>query len=231
VCDVRGRCAEMPLPFFIIKQRNQILNKEIMKVQFNHDHALAKDDTRWYLLEQMEDLHKYKPKLLTLPANNFLFEHLVSSRYNGASIDCVEYDKAVYEKAKTHKLNKYNYEYLDVFDKAHANPGKYDLIWIDLCGNLSLSNMNNLISVIQNTLKSHSILAFTFTAGREIGLNKIMEVYGCKEPKEFRFKFFPNLLVRLGKLSHPKFRLDNLIKYKNNKGHSTPMCMFVFKTY
>ena len=50
----------MPLPFFIIKQRNQ-LNKEIMKVEFKHDHALAKDDTRWYLLEQMEDLHKYKP--------------------------------------------------------------------------------------------------------------------------------------------------------------------------
>ena len=58
-----------------------------------------------------------------------------------------------------------------------------------------------------------------------------MEVYNCKTPKEFRFEFFPKLLIKLGRLSHPKFRLDNIIKYKNNKGHYTPMCMLVFKTY
>lgn len=202
-----------------------------MKVEFNHDHAGPKDATRAYLYEQLLEIPKYKPKLLTLPANNFLFESLVKKRYKDSVIDCMEYDLSVYKKAKENKLNVFNYEYGDIFDKAHDNPGKYDFIWIDLCGNLSLSNINNLISVIQNTLKPHSILAFTFTAGREFGLNKILEVYGCTDTKEFRFEFFPKLLVKLGRLSHPKFRLDNLIKYKNNKGHSTPMCMFVFKNY
>jgi len=203
-----------------------------MKALFKDDEALPKHATREYLYNQLPELHKYKPKLLTLPASNFIFESMVLNQYPYASVDCMEYNQDLYntvcEVVDEHKVN---YQYGDIFDKLHANPYAYDMVWIDLCGNLSPYNINNLISVIQNTLKDKSILAFTFSANREIKLSQLLHLYKCTSLKEFRFDYFPKLLVRMGKIVHPDFKLDNLIQYKNTKGAGAPMCMYVFKTY
>lgn len=197
---------------------------------FKDHYASPKQTTRDYLFDQLRYLRKYKPKLLTLPADNFIFERMVLKQYPFAKIDCREYDINIFNKAKSIAPKQLKYEYGDIFDKLHDCPNTYDLVWIDLCGNLSFSNINNLLSVVQNTLKENSVLAFTFTAGRELNMSYILDVYSCKDPKEFRFVKFPQIIINAAKLSHSNFHLDNIIRYKNNKNNSTPMCMLVFKT-
>jgi hypothetical protein len=203
-----------------------------MKALFKDDQASAKHNTREYLYNQLHELHKYKPKLLTLPASNFIFESMVLNQYPYASINCMEYNQELYNTVcQNVDDQKFNYQYGDIFDKIHANPYTYDMVWMDLCGNLTPYNINNLISVIQNTLKDRCIVAFTFSAYREVKLSQLLHLYKCASLTEFRFDFFPKLLVRMGKLVHPDFKLDNLIQYKNSKGVGAPMCMYVFKTY
>ena len=66
VCfSVRGRCAEMPLPFFIIiKQRNQ-LNKEIMKTKLKQTIVLLQHllKTISWATEKTKISFHYLPKI------------------------------------------------------------------------------------------------------------------------------------------------------------------------
>jgi hypothetical protein len=102
----------------------------------------------------------------------------------------------------------------DIFDKLQSTPNTYDFIWLDLCGNLSTSNMYNIISVVQTSLKNHCIFAFTLASAREQRTKIFTNLYNCTG-QDFRFKVFPKMIVKMGRMFHPKLALNKIIKYKN----------------
>jgi hypothetical protein len=197
---------------------------------FTSHNSVEKQKTRDYLINMIPMLNKRKPKLLTLPADNFIFEKQVLKHYKHAKIDCMELDHTLYNKVKNQlPVADVNYEYGDIFDKLASNPQQYDLVWIDLCGNLSLNNLNNLVSAAQCFLKEKSIFAFTLTVAREQRSAVYADVYQTSG-KELRFDFLPKFLTEMARLTCPKFSLHKIMPYKNST-QSVPMSLYVFKTF
>jgi hypothetical protein len=197
--------------------------------QFKDHQADEKHETRELLLNRLPQLKKRKPRLLTLPSNNFIFETMVLERYPNAIIDCMEIDRKLYNQTKDQLPIKVNYEFGDIFDKLQDNPDTYDFIWLDLCGNLSTSNMYNIISAVQTSLKKTCIFAFTLASAREQRTKIFTNMYNCTG-QEFRYKVFPKMIVKLGRMFHPKLALKKLIKYKNTS-NSVPMSLYLFQTF
>lgn len=192
----------------------------------NHD-SQEKQKTREYILSQIPGLKKRKPRLLTLPADNFIFEQMVLKRYPNAVIDCMEIDRVLYRNVKDKLPCKVNYEFGDIFDKLQANPNTYDVIWLDLCGNLSTSNLYNLISAVQTSLKQNCIFAFTLSSFREQRGKVFTQLHNCEDINRFRFSVFPKMLVKMGRMIHPNFSLQKILKYQND-GSSVPMSLYLF---
>lgn len=197
---------------------------------FTSHNSVEKQKTRDYLIKMIPSLNKRKPKLLTLPADNFLFEKQVLKQYKHAHIDCMELDRTLYNRMQNNlPLKDVHYEHGDIFDKLASNPQEYDLVWIDLCGNLSLNNLNNLVSAAQCSLKQKSIFAFTLTVAREQRSHIYADLYHASG-NGLRFDFLPKFLTEMARIVHPKFGLDKIIPYKNSIV-STPMSLYVFKTF
>lgn len=197
--------------------------------KFTQHNSQEKQKTRQYILDQIPKLKKRKPRLLTLPADNFIFEQMVLKRYPNAVIDCMEIDRVLYRQVKDQLPCKVNYECGDIFDKLQANPNTYDVIWLDLCGNLSTSNLYNIISAVQTSLKKNCIFAFTLTSHREQRGKIFTQLYDCTDINHFRFSVFPKMLVNMGRMIHNKFSLQKIIKYQNN-GTNIPMSLYLFTT-
>jgi hypothetical protein len=198
--------------------------------QFKDHESIEKHRTRELLFSKLPQLKKRNIRLLTLPSNNFIFEKMVMEHYPDAQIDCMELDKNLYNKMKSNLPVKVNYEFGDIFDKLLANPNTYDFIWLDLCGNLSSTNLLSIISSVQTSLKQKCIFAFTLSSIREQRTKVFTSLYNCKDANEFRFKVFPRLLTKLGRMFHPKFSLADIIRYKNGS-NSIPMSLYLFKTF
>lgn len=196
---------------------------------FKDHHSDEKQETRELLLKKLPELNKRKPRLLTLPSNNFIFESMVLEKYPNAIIDCMEIDRKLYDQTKNKLPVNVNYEFGDIFDKLQTTPNTYDFIWLDLCGNLSTSNMYNIISVVQTSLKNHCIFAFTLASAREQRTKIFTNLYNCTG-KDFRFKVFPKMIVKMGRMFHPKLALNKIVKYKNTS-NSVPMSLYLFKTF
>ena len=195
--------------------------------RFTKHNSSEKHKTREYILEQIPKLKKRKIRLLTLPADNFIFEQMVLKRYPSAEIDCMEIDRVLYRQVKDNLPCKVNYEFGDIFDKLQENPNKYDVIWLDLCGNLSTTNLYSLISSVQNSLKKNCIFAFTLSSHREQRGKIFTQLYGCTDINHFRYKVFPKMLVKMARMFHPGFSLKKILRYQND-GSAVPMSLYLF---
>ena len=194
--------------------------------RFTQHNSLEKQKTRQYVLDQIPKLKKRKPRLLTLPADNFIFEQMVLKRYPNAIIDCMEIDRVLYRQVKDNLPCKVNYEFGDIFDKLQENPNMYDVIWLDLCGNLSTTNLYSIISAVQNSLKKNCVFAFTLSSHREQRGKVFTQLHGCANINHFRYEVFPKMLVKMGRIIHPNFSLQNILKYQN-EGTQIPMSLYL----
>ena len=195
--------------------------------KFTQHASQEKHKTRKYILEQIPKLKKRKLRLLTLPADNFIFEKMVLKRYPNAIIDCMEIDRVLYRQVKDNLPCKVNYEFGDIFDKLQANPNTYDVIWLDLCGNLSTTNLYSLISVAQTSIKKNCIFAFTLSSHREQRGQIFTELYNCTDIDQFRYKVFPDMLTKMARIFNPKFSLQKILRYQN-EGCPIPMSLYLF---
>lgn len=195
--------------------------------KFTQHDSQEKQKTRQYVLDQIPKLKKRKPRLLTLPADNFIFEKMVLKRYPNAIIDCMEIDRVLYRQVKDNLPCKVNYEFGDIFDKLQENPKTYDVIWLDLCGNLSTSNLYSLISAAQNSIKKNCVFAFTLSSHREQRSKVFTELYNCTDMNHFRFKVFPKMLTKMARMFHPNFSLQKILRYQN-EGCQVPMSLYLF---
>lgn len=195
---------------------------------YRNQNSSIKQDTRQNVLEYLKPLRKTKPRVLSLPHKDFLFEKMVKNRYKHAVIDCVENNIEIYTEVSKKEIPVDSYNYKDIFNELRDNSQKYDLVWLDLCCTLKIEIFNNIIDVVQNHLKKNSVLAITLTAARERRTSLLSDIYGV-DLKTFRVKTLPNLITEYAKQVHPNFRLDRIISYKGETyAKSLPMNLYIF---
>lgn len=194
---------------------------------YNNQYALSKQEARTKVLAFSLDIKQ--PNLLSLPADNFIYEEAFKKQHPDSYIETVEYDPIVFsnglEKAKSLQIKHHNQE---VFKYLNSNK-KYDVIWLDLCGYLSNNTINNLIPIVQgrNTNKE-TILALTVMAKRE-KLAKHADVYNFKSLKEFRTIGLNKNLETFANMNNCEFKTLDFYSYKGDKNKSADMNLYINK--
>lgn len=202
-----------------------------------HDHdAETKQIARQKVFDYYKQLEitDRPARSLTLPSTNFIFEKMIIENIEWAHIDCIEKDftiaNSIYPKFVPAGVNYY---YNDVFEvlKTPGYTVTYDLIWLDLCSNLSNQTINKLLSTIQNCTKKNSIFAVTIVGNREPDIKFTSKYYKSETPKEFREHDFPLLVNKLCTTAFIKPELLEIYKYSNTSrsNKAAPMLLYIFK--
>lgn len=144
--------------------------------------------------------------MLTLPADNFIFESYFKKK---TKISSCENDIKTYRKALKKKPSNVTLKYKNIFDEKPS----YDVIWLDLCINLSVKTINELISYFQKA--EAKIICVTLQSQRE-HLESSLSFYGSSSIEEFRTKTFPNLIYKL-----TGYKLVKINKYRTKLNMST----------
>lgn len=164
--------------------------------------------------------------MATLPADNFIFEGMFNE--NKWAIHCFEKNKEVWNRGIGKHVGQH-YINRDIFTELRKNICSYDVIWLDLCGNLTPKTINSLIPVFQgNSTKKEAIVAITLAKGREV-IGKYKEFYGFKDLEDLRNKVFPKMLSDFAKQTGVKCKLLKLHSYKGEGKADMPMNLYIFK--
>ncbi len=175
-------------------------------------------------------LNNYEnPTVISLPADNFIFEQSVRQTYPKSKIVTLEQNKLVFNSgkqlAKNLNINHLNGEIFDYL----KNNNKYDVIWLDLCGYLSGNMINNLIPIVQGrNTKKETILALTVMATRE-KLAKHSSIYGFSNLKQFRKKGLTSLLQSFASMNDCTIEQLDFFSYKGDKKHAAKMNLYIYK--
>lgn len=161
---------------------------------------------------------------LSMPNSNFYWEKMMLEQFNNLQIDTVENNIYTYNKGRAiAKQLNISHKNRDIFKYLASSNKKYNLIWLDMCGYLSPSLINNLIPIVQgNYTTNEAILALTIQRSRE-QLNP--EFYGCSSKEELRVKGLYKLLKQYAKFNNVKLSLINVHKYVTK----SPMQLLTFK--
>lgn len=156
-----------------------------MKGIFNKQGSFIKDIARKYVLAECCKLFNRTTgtkKVLSLPADNFIFEKSLLSLYKNIKITGIERNLSVYKKGqKLIKKEKLNVDYKNTEDTDYFLDfkDKFDVIWLDYCGPLTTNTLTKLIPIVQGQhLNDEGILAITLLKGRETGMSKLEDAFG-----------------------------------------------------
>lgn len=197
-------------------------------MSFKHYRSAKKQETREIMLSYLQNkVCKTAPKIVSLPAKEFIFESMVLKQYPNAEIDCFENNHAIYSTAKKKKPKNVSLQNTDVFDAISINDKTYDMVWLDLCGCICPANLVNLAVSAQSNIDG--VFAFTIQINRESKFKELIRIFECKSPDDFRYRFLPGYIVKMARVVHPNFHLEEIHKYKSDKT-SAPMCLYVFST-
>lgn len=176
---------------------------------FLHKNHPEKNKQREILANYIRKTIGTPKSMLTLPADNFLFE----SYFPTVKTIACEIDDLTYSRAIKRKPFNVTLKNKDIFQEKPS----YEVIWLDLCINLSVKTINQVISYLQES--EATVVGLTFQAQRE-HLVKDLSFYGASNIDEFREKTFPNLIYAL-----TGYKLVKLSKYRTDVN----MIMYIFK--
>lgn len=189
---------------------------------FTHHCSETKHRTREILLQEVKDLNNPSPSVLSLPADNFFFEQMLYQEFPAADIHCVEYNTKLYLKSLSKAPDYVYYRRTDVFDYASLHSQTFDVLWIDLCSNLTYNILNRVYMLVQNHLKPNSLFALTVQASRDEMISDLQIVYPQYDKKQIRFQVIPQMIAAFNKQLVYKKAL-----YYSNGG--APMLVYIFK--
>lgn len=204
-----------------------------MKGIFNKQNSFIKDIARKYVLAECCKLFnktKGLKKVLSLPADNFIFEKALLDIYKNVNIIGIERNTDVYKKGiKLIKKQNIKIDYNNIEDTDYFLnfKSKFDVIWLDYCGPLTTNILTKLIPIVQGQhLTDDGILAITLLKGREFEMNKIEEAFGSNSIREDLF----DILDIYAKWNNKSIEPINLLEYKDgSKGVSSTMLLYVMR--
>jgi hypothetical protein len=190
---------------------------------FNHHCSMTKHQTREILLQEVKELNIPSPVVLSLPADNFFFEEMLHQELPGADIHCVEYNTKLYLQTLSKAPDYVYYKRSDVFDYASLHTQAFDVMWIDLCSNLTHGILNRVYMLVQNHLKPNSLFALTVQAARDSIVSDFELLYPQYDKKHIRFQFIPKMITGFNK----QLVYSKALYYSNG---GCPMIVYIFKT-
>lgn len=176
---------------------------------FIHELNKEKEKQRVLIESYIKKTISTPSSMLTLSADNFLFE----SKFPDTKIVSCELDHLTYRRGIKRKPKHVTFKRKDIFKEKPS----YEVIWLDLCINLSVRTINQIISYLQDS--EAKIVAITFQAQRE-HLFRDLSFYGASTMDEFRETTFPNIIYAL-----TGYKLAKLSKYRTD----TNMINYIFK--
>lgn len=216
--------------FYLVKQGYKPVNitdsqekikvvEEVSELPFNNETNAEKEVTRKVIAQYFNESPKNNPRILTLPADNFIFESKLLTNKPEVELVCVEKNRNTYDKGiQTAMQMGVNYYRTECANLLKSTSREYDNMWLDFCGPYS-SSVDDIIRDIsvKNLLVKDGYLAITLLGARETyGLFK-------KYDEETRNTEIPAHICKLV----PGLNLVNIYAYKSN-GNS-PMRVYVFK--
>lgn len=188
---------------------------------------------RTLVLHYLDVLDMQKPNVVSLPADNFIFEKQVLTNFPKAQIDCLEYNDEVYDivlqsdvyRSVKHKLT---YQKGDIIDHLGMNPGDYDMMWLDLCGPIRKRLFLRMLSIVQH-LKRGSYLALTLLQAREQirSMQSLSDILGFENVNDLRICFIEQMIYS-AKQTNRQLTLVESKQYPSDNG--SPMVLLIFKT-
>lgn len=204
-----------------------------MPKRFIREHANEKNQVRALIQN-----HYIGGKVLSLSAGNFIFEKGLFDKYgNDLSIDCVEYDKDVYEEGlpiykelkKTYPNLRYKFE--NIFN---INASEYDFIFLDLCSNFVPITVLKVIGFLQGF---NGTIFITVLKGREpianilhlFDINRKLELK--KQFQKYRSKVIPQMFYNYLRLVEflPEIHYSNKSAKKKSES-ANPMLVYSFRS-
>lgn len=191
----------------------------------------AKEVARELVMKAIRPIGKRGLKIFSLPSTNFKFEQKVLSSYPTAQIDCVEFDRKIYQTCliKSKDFSNLNIWCKDAFEYLENTKDQYDLIWLDLCGQISHSRAVKCAKVLESgRVKNGGIFAVTFMAKRELDGDLIRKIHNC-DLYHFRTHQFSNMLQVGASFSNRRCELIDVYNYKNDNSKAAPMFLGIYK--
>ncbi len=155
---------------------HQQINQTMSMTKFKIESAVAKEKQN---AREFVNSYYNGEKTLSLSADNFYFENMLLDKVNkGQIIDCYEYNKKDYlvgkKTFKKIKVRNNNVRYIlnNIFN---ADFTDYDFIFLDLCQNLSVGMVNNILAALQGF---NGKIFITIQRTREKFLDEHLNAYG-----------------------------------------------------
>lgn len=202
-----------------------------MTLYKNHD-SVEKLVCREKIIQTVEKIRQSKStvRVLTLPSTNFYLEEVLLN-IPGVTVDCCERERGIYntqlEIINERRLN-IQLSNNDIFEFIKESSEPYDLIWLDLCGPLQKSIINNFLCLVQSRefISRDAYIALTILGAREPEGKELVEFYDCKDLKELRESRLISLAQEYASMAGKA--CDLIDTYKYISGVHTPMIMHEF---
>jgi len=209
-------------------------------IPFKNENSELKQHTRELLVNQILDETLTDMRVLSLPADNFIFEKELQARFikfnPEKSIDflCVEHNEEVYSHGLGEAMvNNFNYIKTKMEDILPKLSNPFNAIWLDFCCMYNDSVIKSLQTISSNNLLADGgVLGLTLMYGREPNINQLIAFLKPGELQTndtLRFKALPRYICEI--IFHGKVKLSKILKYHDqgeNVG-SAPMLLYIFQ--
>lgn len=194
--------------------------------KYAHHYSEEKQKSRDKIYNEVIAKKGRSLNVLTLPSTNFILERELV-KIKGVNLTCVEKERSIYmgalnKSCTTEYYNNEVFEYLEYTDKV------FDVIWLDLCCQLSLNVVRKFLYLIQSgKLSRDGVIALTVMATRENDANIIPHVFDCSTVEDFRRSGFPHLVSQHSAQYGRNVELKELYHY-TSKPLPLNMNMYLF---
>lgn len=219
-----------------------VTKQAVLKPEITYKNAYSelKQHTRELLVNHVLDEPANDMKILSLPADNFLFEKQLRNQFNKrnptGTIDflCAERNEVVYAKGIGEAMsNNFNYVKADMKDLLPQLTSSFNAIWLDFCCMYNEAVVQCLQTISSNSLLGdNGTLALTLMYGREPNINQLIPFLKNGEridTDSLRYKAFPRYVSEI--IFHGKLKLQRILKYHDlGEGNlSAPMSIYIFQ--
>jgi len=186
---------------------------------FTNEESNVKDITRKIVMSYFNQNINGNSRILSLPADNFIFELDMLKINPGLKMVCVEKNQHTYSKGLVQAVN-HNISYIkaDCLDMLKISTNSYTNMWLDFCGVYSQYVKDTISSIAsRNLLEQEGYLAITLLGARDD-----LSAFSGENDK-IRNVDIPNDICGLV----PDLKLVNIYHYLSKGG--SPMRVYMFK--
>jgi hypothetical protein len=220
---------------------NLVKNKlMIQSPDYKNGNSELKQHTRELLVNKILDDSRDEMKVLSLPADNFIFEKHLQSRFKRMHPEgtikflCAERDEEVYNRGIAEAMdNEFHYIKADMEAILPKMSSPFQAIWLDFCCMYNGYVVKSLQTISsKNLLDDGAVLGLTLMYGREPNIYELIPFLEANEKQDtdtLRYKAFPRYVCNA--IFGGKLQLHSVLRYHDlgENNQASPMLLYIFK--